>query len=136
MDISVHYYRNQVYTYLFKDDYTLKLKVWPSSHCEWIFISSVLGCRYIYQRQSITSCLLNTCPCWRTNCSIHYSVILPLSPTQEFGINFSGVCLSSIFSKCFFLDNLHDILQMWFCFIETFHVIVQFTVILLMINAY
>ena len=114
MDRYVHYHRNQVYKYLFTDDFTLKLNFWPSSHCEWIFISSVLGSRYIYQRQSITSGLLNTCTCWRTNFSIHYSVILPLVPTQEFGINFSGVCLSSIFSKCFFLDYLQGILQILF----------------------
>ena len=111
MDRSVHYYSNQVYKYLFKDDYTLKLIFWPSGHCEWIFISFFLGCRSIYQWQSITSCLLNTCPFWWKNCSIHFSVILLLWPEQKFGINLSGVYhvwFSSIFSKCFFLDHLHD----------------------------
>ena len=34
MDISVHYYSNQVYKYIFKDGYTLKPRFWTSGHCE------------------------------------------------------------------------------------------------------
>ena len=34
MEIPVHYYINQVYKYLFKYDYTIKLKFWPSGDCE------------------------------------------------------------------------------------------------------
>ena len=34
MDRSVHYHSNQVYKYLSKYDYTLKLKFWPSGDCE------------------------------------------------------------------------------------------------------
>ena len=66
MEISVHYYNNQVYKCLFKDVYILKLKFWPSGHCEWISLFSILGCIYIYQRHSIPiiACLLRTFLCW------------------------------------------------------------------------
>ena len=72
IDRPIHYYSNQIDNYLFKHEYTLKVKFWPSVHCECIHISSVLVCRYIYQRQSIISCVLNTCPCLRTNDLIRF----------------------------------------------------------------
>ena len=109
LDRPVHYYSNHIDRYLFKNDFTIKLRFWLLCHCRCIYISLVLVCRYIHQWQSATSCLMKTCPCWWTNYWILFCCNYSAIPQKTFGINFLEYAFLQYF-QFFSFDRLHNII--------------------------